>query len=176
MHPPRPPRAPSPTPLFPPAHLFLSHPYLRRTPVCLVASHIPMCATPLLRRCDACSEVTLRRVLGAGLTTSLAMSLGCLAGLCGLCGQLAAADKLITPLPFSQDTDNSFLGWTGFQVEQERAQEFRRRIEALFPVPLPENTLHTAFRRAGLVPDKWTSGWLGMSPFRFSLQTRQHYR
>jgi len=90
--------------------------------------------------------------------------------------QLAACDELITPLPFSQDTDNSFLGWTGFQVHQEQAQTFRRRIENLFPVPLPENTLHTAFRRAGLVPDKWTSGWLGMTPFRFSLQTRQHYR
>lgn len=90
--------------------------------------------------------------------------------------QLAAVDDLITPLPFSQDPDNSFLGWTGFQVHQAQAQDFRLRVEALFPKPLPENTLHTAFRRAGLVPDKWTSGWLGMSPFRFNLQTRTHYR
>ena len=86
--------------------------------------------------------------------------------------QLAACDDLITPLPFSQDTEKSFLGWTGFQVHQEQAQAFRRRTENLFPIPLPENTLHTAFHHAGLVLDKWTSGWLGMTPFRFSLQTR----
>jgi hypothetical protein len=89
--------------------------------------------------------------------------------------QMATTDALIIPFPFIECGPDSFLGWTGFTVVQERAQEFRKRIDDLFPQPLKENTLHTSFRRAGLVPDKWSSGWLGLTPFRFSNDKRVAY-
>ena len=52
---------------------------------------------------------------------------------------------------------DGWAGWTGFQIESSRASEFRQRIEALFPEPPQENTLHTAFRRTGLVPGNYVS-------------------
>mmetsp|Transcript_12267 Transcript_12267/g.19320 ORF Transcript_12267/g.19320 Transcript_12267/m.19320 type:complete len:519 (-) Transcript_12267:297-1853(-) len=78
-------------------------------------------------------------------------------------------------MPFHEDPDHSFLGWTGFKVKAEKAQEFKKQIEALFPSPLQENTLHTALRRTGMTPEKWGSGWCGMVPFRFSRETRVQY-
>eukprot|EP00281_Chroomonas_sp_CCMP1168_P034441 CAMPEP_0206250590 /NCGR_PEP_ID=MMETSP0047_2-20121206/21562_1 /ASSEMBLY_ACC=CAM_ASM_000192 /TAXON_ID=195065 /ORGANISM="Chroomonas mesostigmatica_cf, Strain CCMP1168" /LENGTH=482 /DNA_ID=CAMNT_0053676467 /DNA_START=105 /DNA_END=1553 /DNA_ORIENTATION=+ len=89
--------------------------------------------------------------------------------------QMCATDGIIVPLPFAECGPNSFLGWTGFQVEQAHAQDFRAKIDNLFPSPLKENTLHTSFRRAGLVPDKWSSGWLGLTPFKFSHDKRVAY-
>mmetsp|Transcript_23232 Transcript_23232/g.45078 ORF Transcript_23232/g.45078 Transcript_23232/m.45078 type:complete len:499 (-) Transcript_23232:132-1628(-) len=89
--------------------------------------------------------------------------------------QMAATDGLIEPLPFAECGPDSFLGWTGFRVVMKHAQDFRSRIDALFPVPLKENTLHTSFRRAGLVPDKWSSGWLGLTPFKYSNDKRVAY-
>ena len=89
--------------------------------------------------------------------------------------QMSASDGLIRPLPFVDCGPQSFLGWTGFRVVMERAQEFRARIDALFPTPLKENTLHTSFRRAGLVPDKWSSGWLGLTDFKYSNDKRVAY-
>jgi len=89
--------------------------------------------------------------------------------------QMAATDGQIVPLPFKECGPESFLGWTGFQVVMEHAQAFRARIDTLFPAPLKENTLHTSFRRAGLVPDKWSSGWLGLTPFKFSHDKRVAY-
>lgn len=53
--------------------------------------------------------------------------------------------------------------------------EFKRRVEALFPEPLQENTLHTTFRRAGLLPDKWCSGWAGVKAFHYNQAKRQAY-
>jgi len=89
--------------------------------------------------------------------------------------QMSASDGLIEPLPFAECGPASFLGWTGFRVVMHKAQEFRSRIDALFPAPLKENTLHTSFRRAGLVPDKWSSGWLGLTAFKYSNDKRVAY-
>lgn len=89
--------------------------------------------------------------------------------------QMARTDGLIEALPFEECGPDSFLGWTGFKVVPEHAQDFRKRIDQLFPAPLKENTLHTAFRRAGLVPDKWSSGWLGLTAFRYSNDKRVAY-
>jgi len=89
--------------------------------------------------------------------------------------QMARTDGLIEALPFEECGPDSFLGWTGFKVVPERAQDFRKRIDQLFPAPLKENTLHTAFRRAGLVPEKWSSGWLGLTAFRYSNDKRVAY-
>mmetsp|Transcript_24136 Transcript_24136/g.58623 ORF Transcript_24136/g.58623 Transcript_24136/m.58623 type:complete len:486 (+) Transcript_24136:229-1686(+) len=89
--------------------------------------------------------------------------------------QMSATDGLIVPLPFRDCGPESFLGWTGFRVVMDKAQEFRSRIDALFPAPLKENTLHTSFRRAGLVPDKWSSGWLGLTAFKYSNDKRVAY-
>lgn len=89
--------------------------------------------------------------------------------------QMAKTDGLIQALPFAECGPDSFLGWTGFSVVPECAQDFRKRIDALFPIPLKENTLHTSFRRAGLVPDKWSSGWLGLTPFCYSNDKRVAY-
>ena len=61
------------------------------------------------------------------------------------------------------------------QVVPKHAADFRRRIEKLFPQPLQENTLHTTFRRAGLVPDRWASGWSGIAPFIYDQAKRQSY-
>jgi hypothetical protein len=71
---------------------------------------------------------------------------------------LSVADGLITPKAFSTSRNDSFLGWTGFQIESTRYHEFRQRIEALFPEPPQRNTLCTTFRRSGLVPAKWVRG------------------
>eukprot|EP00960_Hanusia_phi_P064990 765974-Hanusia_phi.AAC.4 len=80
--------------------------------------------------------------------------------------QFSATDGLIRALPFSDSQADSFLGWTGFQVErgaagggcddgeqveQSRAQEFRQRIDSLFPAPLYEV-------RGGVVKGKG-KGW-----------------
>jgi hypothetical protein len=89
--------------------------------------------------------------------------------------QMCATDGIIVPLPFAPCGQDSFLGWTGFQVIPDKALVFRGKIDKLFPVPLKENTLHTSFRRAGLVPDKWSSGWLGLTPFKFSHEKRVAY-
>jgi len=88
---------------------------------------------------------------------------------------LSVADGLITPKAFSTSQNDSFLGWTGFQIESTRAREFRQRVEALFPEPPEVNTLHTAFRRTGLVPAKWEPGWLGSEPFDYDSRVRQSY-
>lgn len=89
--------------------------------------------------------------------------------------QMARTDGLIEAMPFADCGPDSFLGWTGFSVVPEHAQDFRKRIDLLFPAPLKENTLHTAFRRAGLVPEKWSSGWLGLTAFRYSNDKRVAY-
>eukprot|EP00285_Hemiselmis_virescens_P014870 CAMPEP_0173402618 /NCGR_PEP_ID=MMETSP1356-20130122/54483_1 /TAXON_ID=77927 ORGANISM="Hemiselmis virescens, Strain PCC157" /NCGR_SAMPLE_ID=MMETSP1356 /ASSEMBLY_ACC=CAM_ASM_000847 /LENGTH=137 /DNA_ID=CAMNT_0014362997 /DNA_START=21 /DNA_END=431 /DNA_ORIENTATION=- len=79
--------------------------------------------------------------------------------------QLSAADGMIKPLAWhtfsgpGQDEGESFLGWTGFQVAEKHAEAFKARIEDLFPETPQENTLHTTFRRAGIVPDKWKLAW-----------------
>lgn len=65
--------------------------------------------------------------------------------------------------------------YSGSQVVQEHAANFKQRIEKLFPRPLQENTLHTTFRRAGLVPDRWASGWSGAAPFIYDQAKRQSY-
>ena len=91
--------------------------------------------------------------------------------------QLSRADGLIHALPFSDDTAGSFLGWTGFRVVPERAGEFRARVLALFPETPQQNTLHTTFRRTGLVPprNKWPAGWEGAEPFVFDASVRKNY-
>eukprot|EP00277_Geminigera_cryophila_P007388 CAMPEP_0179431022 /NCGR_PEP_ID=MMETSP0799-20121207/16007_1 /TAXON_ID=46947 /ORGANISM="Geminigera cryophila, Strain CCMP2564" /LENGTH=188 /DNA_ID=CAMNT_0021207727 /DNA_START=67 /DNA_END=633 /DNA_ORIENTATION=+ len=89
--------------------------------------------------------------------------------------QISLSDGLLVALPFSLSSSDSFLGWTGFQVSHDRAAEFRERIHSLFPETPQENTVHTAFRRTGLVPDKWPAAWRGATPFKFKASVRQSY-
>jgi len=86
------------------------------------------------------------------------------------CLHIAAARGMVKPAPYNNGEGKSFLGWTGFSVMPNRAQEFREMVEAMFPTPLLENTLHNTFRRAGLVPGSWGEAWLGLSPFMYKKQ------
>ncbi len=80
---------------------------------------------------------------------------------------IAATHKWIRPHTFSKKDSGTFLGWTGFDVIPARSKEFRALIESMFPAPLLENTLNNAFRRAGLVPDKWKDAWKGKCSFGY---------
>eukprot|EP00282_Hemiselmis_andersenii_P034409 CAMPEP_0169451768 /NCGR_PEP_ID=MMETSP1042-20121227/13874_1 /TAXON_ID=464988 /ORGANISM="Hemiselmis andersenii, Strain CCMP1180" /LENGTH=1168 /DNA_ID=CAMNT_0009563703 /DNA_START=1 /DNA_END=3508 /DNA_ORIENTATION=- len=92
--------------------------------------------------------------------------------------QVAEADGLIEAGPFHDspaDMQMSFMGWTGFTVQAWRHKEFKERVEGLFQDKPKKNTLHTTFRRAGLVPDKWKNGWEGSAPFRYDPEIRISY-
>lgn len=93
--------------------------------------------------------------------------------------QLALVEGLIN-LPankeFTSDTQQSFLGWTGFEVAPTRGAEFRRRIEDMFATPPSQKTLNNTLRRAGLVPERgWGEAWNGVGAFVFDQAARVHY-
>mmetsp|Transcript_43751 Transcript_43751/g.102961 ORF Transcript_43751/g.102961 Transcript_43751/m.102961 type:complete len:475 (-) Transcript_43751:320-1744(-) len=91
--------------------------------------------------------------------------------------QITAIEGLISPAQFASDEAQSFLGWTGFTVIPERSEEFRARVEGLFEAKdsIKNNTVNNAFRRAGLVPECWTSAWRGHAAFHYRPQKRAVY-
>ncbi len=93
--------------------------------------------------------------------------------------QIALVDNMITLTPdanFSASEDNSFLGWTGFQIVPGQHEIFRTKIENLFASPPKENTLNNSVRRAGLVPKQcWSEAWSGTAPFKYDGGKRAVY-
>mmetsp|Transcript_5375 Transcript_5375/g.12991 ORF Transcript_5375/g.12991 Transcript_5375/m.12991 type:complete len:436 (+) Transcript_5375:29-1336(+) len=90
--------------------------------------------------------------------------------------QLSSADGEIKASDFSSSEDDSFLGWTGFQIVQGKHKNFRDKIEALFAAVPKENTLNNTFRRAGLVPKQcWSEAWSGIAPFQYDGGKRAIY-
>mmetsp|Transcript_57305 Transcript_57305/g.117266 ORF Transcript_57305/g.117266 Transcript_57305/m.117266 type:complete len:89 (-) Transcript_57305:91-357(-) len=78
----------------------------------------------------------------------------------------------------SKNEQESFLGWTGFEVVPEHSAAFRRSIEAMFANTPSYNMLNNVFRRAGLVPSKsqWVQAWAGgAGRFQFEKDRRAHY-
>eukprot|EP00961_Rhodomonas_salina_P027434 371200-Rhodomonas_salina.1 len=68
------------------------------------------------------------------------------------------------------------MGWTGFEIVQNRAKEFRRRIEGMFQTPPNHKTLNNTMRRAGLVPEYcWGEAWSGVGKFVYDRDKRAHY-
>eukprot|EP00961_Rhodomonas_salina_P245757 3320604-Rhodomonas_salina.1 len=88
--------------------------------------------------------------------------------------QIAAADGLVVPAQFHSEDDESFLGWTGFQVVRAHAEEFRKRISNLFEKPPKDNTLNNCLRRAGFGPSRgcWDHAWAAVSAFEYESSRR----
>mmetsp|Transcript_57302 Transcript_57302/g.134558 ORF Transcript_57302/g.134558 Transcript_57302/m.134558 type:complete len:300 (-) Transcript_57302:47-946(-) len=127
--------------------------------------------------------------------------------------QAAYANGLLASATFSENAEDSFLGWVSFkvapssqtsfhiccapvssetavlssstlasytllcmsdgprgdQVDPMRSQEFRMRIEKMFPGSPTKNTVNNVLRRAGLLPEhSWSGAWLGESTFNHS--------
>jgi len=123
------------------------------------------------------------------------------------------APRLLASATFSENAEDSFLGWVSFkvapssqtsfhiccapvssetavlssstlasytllcmsdgprgdQVDPMRSQEFRMRIEKMFPGSPTKNTVNNVLRRAGLLPEhSWSGAWLGESTFNHS--------
>mmetsp|Transcript_57301 Transcript_57301/g.134551 ORF Transcript_57301/g.134551 Transcript_57301/m.134551 type:complete len:256 (-) Transcript_57301:47-814(-) len=83
--------------------------------------------------------------------------------------QAAYANGLLASATFSENAEDSFLGWVSFKVDPMRSQEFRMRIEKMFPGSPTKNTVNNVLRRAGLLPEhSWSGAWLGESTFNHS--------
>lgn len=78
--------------------------------------------------------------------------------------QIAVVDDIIRPLlPFNNAHDS--LRWSGFIVAAGRSEEFRSRMDTLFPSDC-STTRNNTFRRCGLVASGcWDKAWRGLSPF-----------
>eukprot|EP00286_Rhodomonas_abbreviata_P021768 CAMPEP_0181303204 /NCGR_PEP_ID=MMETSP1101-20121128/8423_1 /TAXON_ID=46948 /ORGANISM="Rhodomonas abbreviata, Strain Caron Lab Isolate" /LENGTH=345 /DNA_ID=CAMNT_0023408741 /DNA_START=10 /DNA_END=1047 /DNA_ORIENTATION=- len=90
--------------------------------------------------------------------------------------QMALVAGWIKAWPFSRSEEESFLGWTGFEVVVEHGAAFRRSIEDMFANVPKDKTLNNALRRAGLVAKEgWVEAWSGLSSFHFVGEKRAHY-
>jgi hypothetical protein len=90
--------------------------------------------------------------------------------------RIAALEDAIRPLPFIQNEKESFLGWTGFQINPVKSENFQKRITNMFERSTKQNTINNAFRRAGLVPDQcWSHAWCGLATFQYQPDKRAVY-
>mmetsp|Transcript_2338 Transcript_2338/g.5443 ORF Transcript_2338/g.5443 Transcript_2338/m.5443 type:complete len:332 (-) Transcript_2338:577-1572(-) len=90
--------------------------------------------------------------------------------------QIAALDGIIIPLRFIENEKESFLGWTGFQINPHKSTDFQTKIASMFETSTKQNTINNAFRRAGLVPDQcWGRAWRGLATFQYKPDKRAVY-
>jgi hypothetical protein len=81
--------------------------------------------------------------------------------------QMAAYYGIILPTPPTDETGSGLMGWVGFEVAADRAEEWRSAVVNLFPEGFTEESVRAMFRQANIVPAgwRWEEAWRGEVAF-----------